>query len=204
MSLPSGTILKIAQSILLPDTQTAMNIFWAALSEDGGAGPLDEDDVLEAASNWMDQLYANVDDDMNDQVSGNLVEVWTVDTGTGDLTPVGDEATTWVGLGPQDPLPNGVAAICALKTTDTDVTGRKFLPGYVEAQATDNNLTSVPLSRLVLFAVDWATQYVDPNSVIFSPGVWSTAKTQFVAAGGTVIANAIVGYQRRRKPGVGS
>lgn len=204
MSIPAGAILKIAQSILLPDTQTAINVFWALLSEDGGAGPLAETDVLEAAANWMDQLYGNIEVDIADTASSTIVEVWVVDPLTGDLTPVGDEATTWSGQNILDAFPNGVAAVGAMKTVDTEVTGRKFLPALVEDVAIDNNLTGGTLARWVLFVVDWATQYIDGSSVVFSPGVWSQTKLDFFLASGTVIANAILGYQRRRKPGVGS
>lgn len=204
MSIPSGTILKIAQNILLPDTQTAVNVFWVSLSEEGGVGPLEEADVLEAAGNWMDQIYANVTPDMADTVVSTIVEVWTVNEATKELTPVGDEATTWVGVDLADALPNGVAAIGSMKTTETEVTGRKFLPGFVETDFTDNNLGAGGLARLVLFVIDWATVYIDPNNVHFSPGVYSPTKLNFFFTTGVVIANAIAGYQRRRKPGVGS
>jgi hypothetical protein len=91
-----------------------------------------------------------------------------------------------------------------MKTSNTDVTGRKFIPGIGEINATDNDLTSGALARSVLYAVAWATQFIDANSVTFTPGVWSMTKLNFFLATGTVIANAILGYQRRRKPGVGT
>ena len=204
MSLSEGTILKIAASILLNDEQTAMQIFWASLAEDGGSGPLDEDDVLDACGNWMDQLYANVEGAIADTIIGGLVEVWEVDVLTGVLTPIGDAVQTWVGLSANDALPNGVAAIGAIKTTNTKVTGRKFIPGFNDDSATDNNLAPGTLATLVLFVADWVTSYTDPNSVLLHPGVYSTTFNNFYVTTGVAIANAIVGYQRRRKPGVGS
>lgn len=204
MSIAEGVILKIAQHILLPDTQTAINVFWAELLDNVGSGPLADDDVLDAASNWMDSLYANLAASMADTVSGTLVEVWIVNESTGVLTPVGDEVTTWDGTTADDALPNGIAAICSLKTTDTRVTGRKFIPGMTDAGATDNNLVGDALSRLALWAADWPVNFVDANDVEFNPGVYSGVLQSFFPASGVVIANAIVGYQRRRKPGVGS
>jgi hypothetical protein len=204
VSIPEGTILKVAQNILLPDTQTAVNVYWAVLAEDGGSGPLEEEDILEAAANWMDDLYSEIVDNIANTVIGTLVEVWEVNPADGDLTPIGDEATTWVGAHTGDALPNGVASINAMKTSNTDVTGRKFIPGIGEINATDNDLTSGALARSVLYAVAWATQFIDANSVTFTPGVWSMTKLNFFLATGTVIANAILGYQRRRKPGVGT
>ena len=80
---------------------------------------------------------------------------------------------------------------------------RRSLRLLAVASASSPTISSA-LSRLVLFVVDWATNYVDPNNVEFNPGVYSGALYSFFPASGTVIANGIVGYQRRRKPGVGS
>lgn len=204
MSLPVGTILKIAAIILLNDEQEAINVFWVALDDAIGPGPLDEADVLEAAGNWMDQLYDNIKIDIADSVLGGIVEVWRVDPSDGNQIPIGDDLAIWVGGAANDPFPNGVAAICSMKTQDTDVTGRKFIPGYTEVAFTDNNIDANPLGRLILFAADWATQYSDPNDVVFNPGVWSQTKLDFVLATGVTVVNTIAGYQRRRKPGVGS
>ena len=204
MSWPIGSILKIAANIILNDEQEAINVFWASLDDNVGTGPLDDDDILEAAGNWMDQLYDNIKIDIVNEVLGGIVEVWRVDPSDGDQTPIGDDLALWVGGAAGDAFPNGVAAICSLKTQDTDVTGRKFIPGYAEDAFTDNNIDANPLGRLILFAADWATQYTDPNEVIFNPGVWSQTKLDFVLATGVTVVNTIAGYQRRRKPGVGS
>jgi hypothetical protein len=204
MSLAEGIILKMAMHYLLPDEQTAINVFWAVLEDAIGSGPLDESDVLDAAANYMDALYAEVIESLPTTVVGGLVEVWEVDPATGELTPIGEESTTWEGNGAGDPFPNGVCWVCSMRTIDTDVTGRKFLSGFVETSAEDNNLISAHLARLVAFALEWATDYTDPNDVQFIPGVWSTVQNTFRQRSGTVVANAILGYQRRRKPGVGS
>lgn len=203
MSLPEGTVLKIVGSMLLPDDVVGQLIFWAVLQDFAGSGPLDEADILEAAANWVDTLMGDVDNLMASSVSGTLAEVWEVDGPTGDLTPIGDEACTWAGLSGSDPLPNGVAAIVHLKTTNTDVTGRKFIPGIAEGNATDNNWAAAALTALGTFGASWGTVYTDPNDVQFVPGVYSVTKNVFYNATGTSIVNAIAGYQRRRKPGVG-
>lgn len=204
MSIAEGAILKIASSLLLQDTQTAINVFWVELLDSVGSGPLDEDDIVAAAANWIDQLFANVEDSISDNDEGTLVEVWTVDEPTGVLTPIGDDALTWNGANVDDALPNGCAAICSMKTTSTKATGRKFIPGFAETLALDNNLIGIGITDLVLFSVDWATNYVDANDVEFNPGVYSPTQADFFPATGVVISNAIIGYQRRRKPGVGS
>lgn len=204
MSIAEGAILKIAAHTLLPDTQTAINVFWAELLDNVGAGPLDEQDVLDAAANWIDLMWDNLLGDISDTVSSPLCEVWIVDEPTGDLTPVGDNALTWVPTNANDVFPNGVAAICALKTTETDVTGRKFIAGFSDTKAIDNNLSVGAVADLAEFGIDWAANYVDANDVEFNSGVYSGTKSAFYPSSGTIVANAIVGYQRRRKPGVGS
>lgn len=204
MSLPIGTIIKIAQNILLFDTQTAINVFWASIDDNAGGGPLDEDDVVDAVANYLDLIYTDVLPSIDASIAGTLGEVWTVDVPTGDLTPIGDGATTWVGSGVGDAFPNGVAAIVTMKTTNTDVTGRKFIPGYVETEGVDNDLTGPALVRLANFGLDWAAQHIDANDVILNPGVYSGTKAAFFFNTGVIVANAILGYQRRRKPGVGT
>lgn len=204
MSLAEGVILKIALNILLNDEQTAMQIFWATLSDSVGSGPLDEDDVIDAAANWMDEIYAHVSDALADTITPGLVEVWEVDGPTGDLTPIGDGAASWTATSVVDSLPNGCAIIGSLKTTNTDVTGRKFIPGWGDEGAVDNNLAAGPLGKLVNFVAEWATVFVDANEVQLNPGVYSNTLNNFYLTSGVAVANAIVGYQRRRKPGVGS
>lgn len=204
MSIAEGTIIKFAQNILLPDEQVAVNVYWATVEDNAGAGPLDDDDVIDACANFLDDIYDHINSNLANTVASTIVEVWTVNPLTGDLTPVGDGATTWDGTGVVDALPNGVAGICSAKTINTEVTGRKFIAGYGDTVFTDNNMLAAPLANLVLYALDWVTQHVDLNDVILNMGVWSQTKLNFYLFTGVVIANAIAGYQRRRKPGVGT
>ena len=204
MAISEGTVIKVAQNILLPDEQIAVNVFWYVVADDAGSGPLEEEDVVAAAAARMDDLYEEITGAMSDVCIGGQVEVWSVDQATGDLTPLGEQAATWEGISTGDMLPNWVAAICAMKTTNTEVTGRKFLPCFAEVGATDNNLTAGNLALLVAFASEWDNIFISAADVILTPGVYSTAKALFYLASGTTISNSVLGYQRRRKPGVGS
>lgn len=204
MTIAEGTIIKLAQNILLPDDQVAVNVYWAVVEDSIGPGPVDEDDVLDAAANWMDEIYANLVTEISDLVTSTLVEVWEVDGLTGDLTPIGDELTTWTPTGASDAMPNGVAGITSAKTTSTDVTGRKFYPGLQDTRAEDNNWISGTLTAMLAAAADWVLGWVDANDVEFIAGVYSMTQNSFYPMTGVIIANAIAGYQRRRKPGVGT
>lgn len=204
MSIAEGTIIKMAQNILLPDDQVAVNVYWAEVEDAVGSGPLDDADVLEAAANYMDEIYTNLLAFIANTATGTLVEVWTVDPVDGDLTPVGDELTTWTAAGATDALPNGCAAIISAKTVNTEVTGRKFFPSFIESNAVDNNWLSGAVTAMLASAADWILGWEDANDVNLIAGVWSMTKLDFYTMSGTIIANAIVGYQRRRKPGVGT
>lgn len=203
MSISEGTIIKLAAGMLLADESVAQGIFWLVVEDVIGSGPLDEEDVIEAAGNWIDILYAHIEGNINDDVIPGIVDVWEVDGPTGDLTPIGDGIQTWVPSQVSEQLPNGVAAIIQMKTANTDVTGRKFLPGFTEIGIADNNWGSGSLTQMALFAADWALAYDDPNDVRLLPGVYSNTFNNFFLATGVVVINGIAGYQRRRKPGVG-
>lgn len=204
MSIAEGVIIKIAANILLNDEQTGINVFWAEVADNIGAGPLDDDDVLDAAANWLDVLYTNLLAVLADTIIGTIAEVWTVNLPDGDLTPVGFGVQTWEGTSAADALPNGNAMICAISTEDTDVYGRKFIPGVNEGSTVDNNISAGSLVALLGFAEDWVAQYIDANDVVLNPGVYSNAQNAFRASVDSFSANAIIGYQRRRKPGVGT
>jgi hypothetical protein len=90
-----------------------------------------------------------------------------------------------------------------MKTSDTEITGRKFIPGFAESGIEDNNWGSGTLVSLALYAVEWASTWVDPNDVTLVIGVYSNTKNTFAASNGVEVVNGIAGYQRRRKPGVG-
>jgi hypothetical protein len=57
---------------------------------------------------------------------------------------------------------------------------------------------------MALYALDWAAGHLDANDVLLLAGVYSPTKANFLLASGVIVVNAILGYQRRRKPGVGS
>ena len=204
MSLSDGTIIKIAAETLLPDDTIAINVIWGVVSDNGGSGSVDEADVLDAAAAFVDNMFQNLETRIPTGIDGGLVNVWTVAPATGDLTPIGDEALTWTGSSAQDPFPNGVAAVGSAKTTNTDVTGRKFIPGLNEQAADDNNLTAASLTAILAYLADWVTVFVHVSDVIITPGVYSYTDSNFYLFTGVIVANAILGYQRRRKPGVGT
>jgi hypothetical protein len=65
-------------------------------------------------------------------------------------------------------------------------------------------LTGGVITILAAGGVEIISEYTDAVSGnVYTPGVWSPTREAFFDYGGTILTNAITGYQRRRKPGVG-
>lgn len=203
MSLAEGTILKFAVKMLLADETIAENIFWSTVFDDIGSGPVDEEDTMDTIAEYAADMYDNILGSVNEDIETLPIDVWEVSPIDGDLTPIGSVAWLWGNNAIAEQLPNGVAAVIAMKTLNTEVTGRKFLAGMTEDTVVDNNWGSGIMLTMADWAIAWHTSYVGTSDVGIAPGVWSQTKLGFYLASGVVIINGIVGYQRRRKPGVG-
>jgi len=81
------------------------------------------------------------------------------------------------------------------------------MPGYWEGSCANGVLSAVPLSNLALYAAALDNDVVaGPLTLEF--GTFNTAPLSplfetFSAATGSVQAEAVIAYQRRRKPGTG-
>jgi hypothetical protein len=89
-------------------------------------------------------------------------------------------------------------------TTDPDVQGRKYWPGLGEAGADDGYLSAGSAVAFGLAAGEMITPFVGSETGSgFIPGVFSTVNVEFYPSNGEAGTNLLLGYQRRRKPGVG-
>lgn len=116
--------------------------------------------------------------------------------------------TALVGTAGGAALPDGSAGVMRFVTEELRRQGRKFVPGIIEANTTDNALAAAwvtpALATAALLNDDIITggATVRPctfNSTVGSPRFETASK--FVQ---TVFVNALVGYQRRRQPGSGA
>lgn len=96
---------------------------------------------------------------------------------------------------------HGVAAVLRHPTLLARRQGRKFVPGIVETSITDSVIAAAALAALGNYGVEMADP-IGTLGTVLQPGVWSPT-LGFEPFEPTVIVNAITGYQRRRKPGVG-
>lgn len=203
MSVTEGTILRVVQTINMPGNEIAQNVYHFSIT--GGSAPYDAEDVVSDCIDEMDDLYTVSAGLMTTSVDGGLVQIYEYDSVDDDWDEVGFGAAGWAGSGSAETLPHGVAGIFSGLTTDPDVRGRKFWPGLGEDKQEEGALTSAALALLASVAVYYVTGHVGAlTGATLNPGVWSTVQTNFRAFLGASIVNSILGYQRRRKPGVGA
>ncbi len=104
--------------------------------------------------------------------------------------------------------PNGISIVMRWPTVALRRQARKFVPGVIEADVTDNALAALILTPALATAALL-------NSTIIAGGVTMRACTfnttasspRFETAsvfGSVAIVNTLVGYQRRRQPGAGA
>jgi hypothetical protein len=80
--------------------------------------------------------------------------------------------------------------------------GRKFIPGLTETQQAGSTLVAGAVTALINFGDNTITPRSVSGGTMIS-GWWSEASAAFRPYATTYILNLIMGYQRRRKPGVG-
>lgn len=202
MSVTDGTVLKVVATILWTDGNIMQNVFNAVVT--GGGSPWDADDIVLDAISWAEDLYFNLTSVISDACDGSQVQVYEYDAIDDDWDEVGSGPFFWNPTGNTDQLPRGVAGLLNLKTTDPDVSGKKYVGGLVEGSVTDGLWNAPTLADLLSFGVDWYAGFVGTDSgATWTPGIWSVVGTVFKQALEQLIIPAIPAYQRRRKRGVG-
>jgi hypothetical protein len=202
MSVTEGTILRIVASILFPDSVIMQNVFHVALSSLVGDG--DPDDITLDLEDYVSQIYQNFNNQLSDELTGDEVKCYEYDAVDDDFDEIGTGSLDITPIGSADYLPHGVALVNNIYTLDPDVQGRKFWGGFTEASQADGDWNAAILTAAAAAAVDMVSQYTGAETgSTYTPGVWSPTRTSFYAKSGVVAIPATVGYQRRRKPGVG-
>lgn len=202
MSISSGTFLKVVVSLLMPDSVIAQNIFYTVvvdlLTSD------DELDVVADIRDWVEDMYSQIDAHVVNDVAASDFKVYEYDPLDDDWDEVGGDSWTDGFSNIDDMIPHGVAAICHAKSIDPDVQATKFICGLGEAVITESDLIGATITSLGDFNDSWTDGWGGIHTGgDFAPGVWSTAQNIFVLFNGNWVVNGVVGYQRRRKPGVG-
>jgi hypothetical protein len=202
MALQANDILKVVVSILLPDSVVAQNIFWVLFEADGGS--VDDDDVLDDLEDWIELMYEHFLSSVGVDVVLDDLKAYVYDSGDDDFDEVGDRTLEDSFVAAGDLLPHGVAAVSNADTINPDVTGRKFWCGFVEGVNEDGYLVGDGIIDVAFATGIWVAPFDGTATGSgFVPGVYSLTKSIFYPFNLNVANNILLGYQRRRKPGVG-
>ncbi len=203
MTIPVGTILKVVVSLVYPgDAGVNQNVFNAII--DGSGGPFTDDDIVEDAVAWAENMYANLVSLLTDEITGTQVQVYKWDTVGLDWDEVGADVWTFNPTSLFAYLPRGVAPLVLARTVNPDVLGKKYLPGATEDVNSDGLLEAAMITAMLAFAADWVIGFLGATSgASWNPGVWSVVNEALFDMSEVIIANTVPAYQRRRKRGVG-
>lgn len=202
MSIVAGDILRIVASMLWTDGNVNQNVFNTVIT--GGGSPFDDQDIVDDAEAWLDNMYANLTTVVSDEVDGNEVIVYKYDSIDDDWDEVGSQSWTWNPTNASDQLPRGVAGLVRLWTSDPDVQGKKYIPGLTEGGLADGLFDAGQITAFLAFAADWYLPFTGSVSgATWTPGIWSVVGTVFKAAVNHLATSTIPAYQRRRKRNVG-
>lgn len=205
MALSVGDVIRVA----ITGGTAAADVFQLVhhLKMTAGAGA-DEDLLMDTEAADYEDAFTEIEDFISDTYSFDTMDFWVRNPTTHEWDGLGTRVlTSLVGLSASDPVPQGVALVGLIVTEVLRRQGRTFLPGVREGDVNDGLATGTLLAAFALYLAKvvskytitggtfkWCTYNTDPTSALYE-----TASLY----NGTIILNDVVGYQRRRKPGVG-
>lgn len=204
MTITAGDVLKSTVGFTLNDGSICQNIFhykrW-------GIGILSDQAHVDAIETKVENMYAEVDDMISDDVSVNLCSVdkvewvtdhWEIVENIGTFVPT----ITFAGTG--EMLPNQSSAYVLFKTARPKTVGRKFLIPFEESRQSGSYLVQAAVDALVLWGdAALADILLQIGTDWLIPGVVRTGVDAWYPFDLGIVTN-VLGSQRRRRPGVGA
>lgn len=205
MTFNIGDIAQVVQTWDAPLASVAQNVWHLKMVSGAGAEP---SDLLADILTQQQVAFADIEDEISGFFEVILLELLQYNFVTHRFEGVGSLAATGiVGQSAIDYLPHGVAAVGRIVTEVAKRQGRTFVPGLTDSVVVGGLLSSGAEASLAAYLLDFQTD-VAPTGGLFT---WCTFNIEPLSAlyetasltSGSVIANALPGYQRRRKPLVG-
>lgn len=206
MSVDAGDILRTILTWVGPGSNTIQNVWHYRV--DTGTG-LDVALIQAEINTNYTIAFANIDNNVGIGFVGSewTLQQWDFVNNRWDGIGV-IPATGIVGLSVTPVGPQGIAGLGRVITAVARRQGRTFLAGIDELSVAGDDLTTSTEAALAAFMA----QFDAPLTIVGGTLSWGTFNTEplsplfelFSVASQVVIANTLVGYQRRRKPGVGA
>lgn len=200
MTIAFGDIVRTTVQYTLDSDEVHQNV----LTHQAGIGVADTDaNVMAAITTLMNTAYSNLNAQLATDVSLGEAMFAKLNQVSGKWEALGSVPMTQpVPSGGTTQSPNGIAAVIRFLADGVGNQGRKFIGGIQNLAIIDNALQAGAIASIV----NWANIMVSSATVsggTMDPGWWSVSDVVHRDYNGTYIINTIVGYQRRRKPGVG-
>lgn len=192
-----GDIVKVTACMSHEDTGDVQNVFWLKQITGGNEGTA----LLAQVHTKFTNCYTYVDDFMPDKVSFDLIKGFNITT----ETPIPDY--TWSGLtvggvDVADPMPSSDALLITGYVDAAKVRWRKYIGPFTEADHGNGLWQSSLLTAATSFAT-YILQAFESGSGTAQFGVWSEVyQTWYPVL--SILVDAVVSTQRRRKKGRGS
>lgn len=173
-----------------------------------GTNDVADADFLTTVEDWMSGTYALIESLMPNTLTPTEIEADIVSFSGGVLTVIRDIGsiawTTWTGgTGTGDGLPQGAAAVVNFPAFATTSQGRKFLGPFTEGTQNNGIWTAGAIANLVDYGARVLLDMTVDATEQFITGIMSGKDATFRGFAEAIV-NAVVGYQRRRKSGVGA
>lgn len=99
------------------------------------------------------------------------------------------------------PAPNFLSPVFIAKSLGVRKIGRKFIPGVVLSNISQNTLITSVMTQLGTAFLAYITPYTETGLPTLTPGILDKTGTFYAFLGGFV--SSLLGTMRRRKPGLG-
>lgn len=205
MTVGVGDVVRIVAEWDIPDGTIAQLVYHYL----GASGTTATDaQVAIAAETALDLAWANVEAKISDTYLGSLLQVlkWDFALNRWD----GISSTPMIGIDGTNAVvavAHGAAGLIKLFTAAARRQARKYVPGISRLEVVGGTIVAATVTDLALFAADLDDDLV-AGGLTLEFGTFNSEPTSplfetFSSASGSVQAEAIVGYQRRRRPGTG-
>lgn len=208
MAVSDGDVLKVVLDISQPSAVVGQNVFYWQLDDPTPDNPSNAQ-IMTALDTKLTAMIGDIQTaTADDYTYGDFIASkieWITDKWV-TVEDLGTGAVNVTGSSVNDSAPHGIAGTITAYTSRPQTRARKFLPGFSKLEYTDSTLSGTLLVALAAYVVEWLTNQAIVGSAELAPAVvgQSGPSAGLIYLLLSAAANGIAGYQRRRKPGVGS
>lgn len=194
--METGDILQIVTNWILPDNEQAKNVFYAELTDDGGAT---DAQIRTQIRNYIDNCFEAMVTAIHQSIVPGIVDIYVRNTATDQWDRTGGSQQQFTPTGDTGIVSNQQAGVVYAFTENPRVTARKSLAGLADASLNVNTWTVGMQTALTNFAQRWINP-INDEDIVLTSGCWSKKNNDFYPFSGAGQTNALEGSMDTRKP----